>query len=81
MQARGVVVDQFRRVMVDLVTMLKAPWRVARQGLSPSPPITTPAPQGGGGWAGPEAPPVRCDSASPHGQTIRCPQPPRRSSP
>jgi hypothetical protein len=31
MQARGVVVDRFRRVMVDLVTMLKAR-RVARQG-------------------------------------------------
>lgn len=50
MQARGVVVDRFRRVMVDLVTMLKAR-RVARQGL-PLPPITTP-PRKGWGWAGP----------------------------
>ncbi|MDG9846175.1 MobA/MobL family protein, partial [Stenotrophomonas sp. GD04054] len=47
MQARGVVVDRFRRVMVDLVTMLKAR-RVARQGLSPSPPITTPPRKGWG---------------------------------
>lgn len=47
MQARGVVVDRFRRVMVDLVTMLKAR-RGARQGLSPSPPITTPPRKGWG---------------------------------
>jgi hypothetical protein len=37
---RGVVVDRFRRVMVDLITMLKAR-RVARRTF-PSPPITTP---------------------------------------
>jgi hypothetical protein len=36
MQARGVVVDRFRRVMVDLVTMLKAR-RVARQPSLPLP--------------------------------------------
>jgi hypothetical protein len=47
MQAR-VVVDRFRRVMVDLVTMLKAR-RVARQGpFSPSS-HHNPAPKGGDG--------------------------------
>jgi hypothetical protein len=50
MQARGVVVDRFRRVMVDLVTMLKARgWPVRA---FPLPPITT-LPARGGGWAGP----------------------------
>jgi hypothetical protein len=48
MQARGVVVDRFRRVMVDLVTMLKAR-RVAPSGPFPFPSITTPA-RKGGGW-------------------------------
>jgi hypothetical protein len=50
MQARGVVVDRFRRVMVDLVTMLKAR-RVARQGL-PLPLPSQPPPRKGGGWGG-----------------------------
>jgi ATP-dependent exoDNAse (exonuclease V) alpha subunit len=50
MQARGVVVDRFRRVMVDLVTMLKAGgWPVRA---FPLPPITTPPRRGGWGRAG-----------------------------
>jgi ATP-dependent exoDNAse (exonuclease V) alpha subunit len=50
MQARGVVVDRFRRVMVDLVTMLKAR-RVARQAF-PLPLPSQPRPARGGGWGG-----------------------------
>jgi hypothetical protein len=48
MQACGVVVDRFRRVMVDLVTMLKARgWPVRAFPLSL--PITTPPRKGGDG--------------------------------
>jgi hypothetical protein len=47
MQARGVVVDQFRGVMVDLVTMLKA----RRVAVGPFPSLPSqPRPARGGGW-------------------------------
>jgi hypothetical protein len=51
MQARGVVVDRFCRVMVDLVTMLKAGgWP---SGPFPFPSPSQPPPQKWGDGAGP----------------------------